>query len=121
MVVRPLFARFFVDICKPNSRDPLKYWIWRTPDQDGAQVSRKQQFTPCSDTMEGFFNVTSVHGLYYLGSATRCVAAKIFWLLCITTSFSCAIAIIYLNVTGWSKNPSVVSSVEEVKVEVRLT
>ena len=54
-----------------------------------------------------FLTSSTIHGLNYLANVdSRSLFAKLFWLLCVLTSFTMAGLFIYGNVVNWNNSPT---------------
>ena len=69
--------------------------------------------------LKTYLQETSIHGLKYLSIRTHPVF-KALWLVCILASFLAASTISYMNVLNWQSSPSVVSTVEQVLIKVKI-
>ena len=68
-------------------------------------------------TFEGYASVSSVHGVGYLTSEKSWLG-RIFWLACVLAGIFTASKLSYLNIVGWTQNPTVISTVEIIELEV---
>ena len=68
-------------------------------------------------TLSTFLRKSNVPGLSYLATS-RNATVRLAWLLAILGCVGAALAIVYLNVTGWDDNPVVITTVTSALVEV---
>ncbi len=64
-----------------------------------------------------FLRESSIHGLRYLVEA-RLGIVRLLWLVSISSCFTFAVVIIYLNVHNWQNSPAVVTSIQPESIEV---
>lgn len=69
--------------------------------------------------LRDYLQSSNIHGLAYLIESKN-VFVRCVWLVCICTGLSCAAFIIYNTIDGWTKNPTMISSVEVVPIKVVL-
>ena len=72
-----------------------------------------------SSLLSDYLEASSLHGLKYL-SESKSLLFKLVWFVSISTSFSAAVYIIYSNIVQWENNPSVITKVMPILVEVHV-
>ena len=70
-------------------------------------------------SFKDYADVSSIHGVGYITSE-RAWLGRLFWFGCVITGILTASSLSYLNIIGWAQNPTVVSTIKVIHVEVSL-